>query len=649
MLPADDQRFRIWPFAPFTEPLPIPTQAATDEPQVCIKINMQYVPYIIGALQVFMYEDAWNCDRETAHQVIAEWEKTREKIMLAEPEDCVTEVSMDNCNFVPVGGLIMWAGADIPDGWLRCDGANYLKTAYPDLYAAIGGLYGETTDRFYVPDLRGRVPLGTGNSSYGVNYPLPGVFGGSNTQAITAAQMPAHTHTVPGRNNSAAGSSGRLMITNGTGTVNDATNSSSEGSGQPHNNMQPYTTMSFMIRAISNECIELVVGPPGAPGAPGAPGLDGAPGAKGDKGDPGEKGDTGATGLKGDKGDPGAPGECGECDERDAPDNPNPDSSGLRCSIAINCAAELKRLWFEIGEDSNNFISDYLGGLLTAVGLAALLIPGVNIAVGIAALLGAAATQIFTTWEGLEANSFDDPAEERFRCYLYCILQRNNTDAITQAVLDEWVGEIRNDSLMPDPFRGQAADLAASIPREQWQWIAYASSEVNPAACDCGCCSLHINAAWGGQQSEDFDFVEVTGNTSEWPGLSPELARPFFTVRNACGWSIGDTCQSGTNCEAIGVKRVFETPITICKVQGRLGVGSGNCIYQLGNTRVCAIFVLPTSGGGWVMLDRKVVSIHQQPTYAVPTWEGSMEISQIAILGYAGGSVSTILDLQIYT
>ena len=53
---------------------------------------------------------------------------------------------------VPVGMIVAYTGATIPDGWFPCDGRTFSRTAYPGLYAALGGTYGGG-----VPDLRGRV------------------------------------------------------------------------------------------------------------------------------------------------------------------------------------------------------------------------------------------------------------------------------------------------------------------------------------------------------------------------------------------------------------------------------------------------------------------------------------------------------------
>jgi hypothetical protein len=55
----------------------------------------------------------------------------------------------------PVGGIAYFASADIPVGWLKCNGAAVSKTAYSRLFETIGYNYGGSGEYFKVPDLRG--------------------------------------------------------------------------------------------------------------------------------------------------------------------------------------------------------------------------------------------------------------------------------------------------------------------------------------------------------------------------------------------------------------------------------------------------------------------------------------------------------------
>lgn len=68
---------------------------------------------------------------------------------------------------VPVGCVLPFAGAVVPTGWLRCDGAAVSQSVYAALFAAIGHTYGPDPGggNFLLPDLRGRVAVGVGTAA----------------------------------------------------------------------------------------------------------------------------------------------------------------------------------------------------------------------------------------------------------------------------------------------------------------------------------------------------------------------------------------------------------------------------------------------------------------------------------------------------
>lgn len=61
---------------------------------------------------------------------------------------------------VSVGSILLFAGQDIPRGWMLCDGTALSRTLYPALYHALGTTSGsgdgETT--FSLPTLAGPAP-----------------------------------------------------------------------------------------------------------------------------------------------------------------------------------------------------------------------------------------------------------------------------------------------------------------------------------------------------------------------------------------------------------------------------------------------------------------------------------------------------------
>lgn len=66
-----------------------------------------------------------------------------------------------------VGTIKAYGGLVAPIGYLLCDGAEVLKSAYPTLYKVIGDRYGtaEDTSKFKLPDYRDKVPQGASDTN----------------------------------------------------------------------------------------------------------------------------------------------------------------------------------------------------------------------------------------------------------------------------------------------------------------------------------------------------------------------------------------------------------------------------------------------------------------------------------------------------
>ena len=72
---------------------------------------------------------------------------------------------------IPVGGIIMWSGRNVPDGWALCDGRKVNDIQTPNL-----------VDRFI----------------YGSNTSDIGQSGGSSSVTLTVGNLPAHNHLYAG-------------------------------------------------------------------------------------------------------------------------------------------------------------------------------------------------------------------------------------------------------------------------------------------------------------------------------------------------------------------------------------------------------------------------------------------------------------------
>lgn len=96
-----------------------------------------------------------------------------------------------------VGSIALFAGAELPEGYLLCDGAALSREVYAELFSAIGTTWGEGdgSTTFNLPDLRGKFIRGNGGDSadLGVTQPegLPGITGSFSWVADNASQATA--------------------------------------------------------------------------------------------------------------------------------------------------------------------------------------------------------------------------------------------------------------------------------------------------------------------------------------------------------------------------------------------------------------------------------------------------------------------------
>jgi microcystin-dependent protein len=89
------------------------------------------------------------------------------------------------------GEVRMWSGATTPSGWMACNGSAISRSNYLDLFAILGTTYGagDGSSTFNIPDMRGRVAVGTGSGAGLTNRAL-GQNGGKESQTgYTAPSM----------------------------------------------------------------------------------------------------------------------------------------------------------------------------------------------------------------------------------------------------------------------------------------------------------------------------------------------------------------------------------------------------------------------------------------------------------------------------
>lgn len=161
-----------------------------------------------------------------------------------------------------VGEIRMFGGNFAPVGWEFCNGQLLSISENEVLFQLIGTTYGgDGESTFALPDLRGRAPIHMGQGA-GLTSKILAETGGVESVTLTTPQIPAHTHTVGALARCGSGSSaspaGRFWAKDTTeklygppGTpVQMAAGAAKVGFGggsQPHENMQPYCAVSFII------------------------------------------------------------------------------------------------------------------------------------------------------------------------------------------------------------------------------------------------------------------------------------------------------------------------------------------------------------------------------------------------------------------
>ena len=91
----------------------------------------------------------------------------------------------------PIGSIDYFAMAALPSGYLKADGTEVGRETYPDLFAAIGTVFGEGDGEttFNLPDLIGRFPQGSARPGQRVQAGLPNITGKFRAKAA-AGEIP---------------------------------------------------------------------------------------------------------------------------------------------------------------------------------------------------------------------------------------------------------------------------------------------------------------------------------------------------------------------------------------------------------------------------------------------------------------------------
>ncbi|MEZ2744285.1 phage tail protein [Halopseudomonas bauzanensis] len=133
-------------------------------------------------------------------------------------------------HMAPPGMLAHFARNSAPTGWLKANGAAVSRTAYADLFAAIGTTFGAGNGftTFNLPDLRGEFLRGWDDGR--------GVDGGREFGSGQAGELQSHAHS------GTAGSAGAHAHTGTAASAGSHSHGASTGSAGEHAHTRPLST-----------------------------------------------------------------------------------------------------------------------------------------------------------------------------------------------------------------------------------------------------------------------------------------------------------------------------------------------------------------------------------------------------------------------
>lgn len=162
----------------------------------------------------------------------------------------INDISFENL-LLPSGSVIEYAGDTAPNGWLICDGSAISRQKYSKLFEVIGTIYGsgDGDSTFNLPNLKGKIPVGLNSDDSDFN--ILGKTGGEKTHILRSNEMPSHNHrqTVTASRSGSGTTYASWNAGNLFGNTDTAArNTLNTGGDEPHNNLQPYIVLNYIIK-----------------------------------------------------------------------------------------------------------------------------------------------------------------------------------------------------------------------------------------------------------------------------------------------------------------------------------------------------------------------------------------------------------------
>ena len=157
-----------------------------------------------------------------------------------------------------VGEIRMFAGNFPPNGWMFCEGQLLPISENEVLFQLIGTTYGgDGQSTFALPNLASRFPMHMGTGPDGTTY-IIGEAAGTEQETLSVNQIPNHTHPMlastrlasefaPGNQVFAQPQTVDAYVVGPANVPLNAASVSPAGGSQPHENVQPFLCINFII------------------------------------------------------------------------------------------------------------------------------------------------------------------------------------------------------------------------------------------------------------------------------------------------------------------------------------------------------------------------------------------------------------------
>jgi microcystin-dependent protein len=148
-------------------------------------------------------------------------------------------------SLIPAMSVIAYNGDAAPTGWQICDGKPLKHTNGDPVLTADGNSFINT------PNLKGRTIIGVNPSidaTNGISVRRLSETGGAEQHILSLQEMPSHNHNMYDWTYTNGNTLGGGLRAGGGGINNGLSTNALQGENKPHNNMQPYYVLNYIIK-----------------------------------------------------------------------------------------------------------------------------------------------------------------------------------------------------------------------------------------------------------------------------------------------------------------------------------------------------------------------------------------------------------------